>query len=282
MSVAAATSAQEVKEAVGRRSCSVEAESDTTAPPRPKIGTLREGALHAQLKEWYRRPGDLVETRRSGYVIDLVRGDLLVEIQTGGFAPLRRKLDALTREHPVRVVAPVARERRIVRLSSEGEILSSRRSPKHGRVEDVFSRLVSFPTLLCRPSFEIEVLLTEEDELRVHQPGKAFRRHGWIVSGRSLSGVADRVRLAGPDDAAALLPSRLPESFDTAELAEAAAITRRLAQQMTYCLSAMGMLEIVGNRRRARVYRRTDTPSRTLRVVSGQETVPRKSEARLA
>src|SRR5665648_556403 len=26
-----------------------------------QIGTLNEGALHAQLKEWYRRPGDLLE-----------------------------------------------------------------------------------------------------------------------------------------------------------------------------------------------------------------------------
>ena len=229
------------------------------ADATPMIGTLREGALHAQLKEWYRRPGDELEQRLSGYVVDIVRGELLIEIQTGGFAPLRRKLDVLTREHPVRVVAPVARERRIVRLSSEGEILAARRSPRHGVVVDVFSRLVSIPTLLCRPRFEIEILLTEEDELRIHQPGKSFRRRGWTVSGRSLSSVADCVRLAGPEDAAALLPPGLPESFDTAELAEAAAISRRLAQQMTYCLRAMGMLEIVGNRRRAHVYRRSET-----------------------
>ncbi|MHB8059396.1 MAG: hypothetical protein ACYDHO_00995, partial [Gaiellaceae bacterium] len=169
-----------------------------TAPPI--IGTLKEGALHAQLKEWYRLPGDELEQRMAGYVVDIVRGDLLIEIQTGGFAPLRRKLDVLTREHPVRVVAPVACERRIVRLSSEGEILSSRRSPKHGRVEDVFSRLVSFPALLCRPQLEIEILLTEEEELRFHQPGKAFRRHGWVVGGRSLAGVASRVRIASPED----------------------------------------------------------------------------------
>jgi hypothetical protein len=253
-------------------------ESDT-APPM--IGTLREGALHAQLKEWYRNPGDELEQRLSGYVVDIVRGELLIEIQTGGFAPLRRKLDVLTREHPVRVVAPVARERRIVRLSSEGEILSARRSPRHGAVVDVFSRLVSIPTLLCRPMFEIEILLTEEDELRIHQPGKAFRRRGWTVSGRSLSSVVERVRIAGPEDAAALLPSRLPESFDTAELAEAAAITRRLAQQMTYCLRAMGMLEITGNRRRAHLYRRTYAPARVSQRRRIQK-VPRKSEARLA
>ena len=72
-----------------------------------QIGTLNEGALHAQLKEWYRRPGDLLEQVAGGFVVDLVRGDLLVEIQTGGFAPLRRKIELLAQEHPVRLVAPV-------------------------------------------------------------------------------------------------------------------------------------------------------------------------------
>lgn len=250
-------------------------------PAPPIIGTLKEGALHAQLKEWYRQPGDELEQRMAGYVVDIVRGELLIEIQTGGFAPLRRKLDLLTHEHPVRVVTPVARERRIVRLSSEGEILSSRRSPRHGRVEDVFARLVSIPALLCRPQLEIEILLTEEEELRFHQPGKAFRRHGWVVGGRSLSGVTDCIRIASPEDAAALLPATLPEPFDTAELAEAAAITRRLAQQMTYCLRAMGMLEISGNRRRAHLYRRTYAPARVSRRRRAQK-VSRNSEARLA
>lgn len=250
--------AKEVRNATRRRLRSMQVEAELKMSPPRTIGTLREGALHAQLKEWYHRPGDELEKRLPGYVVDIVRGELLIEIQTGGFAPLRRKLDVLTREHPVRVVAPIALERRIVRLSGEGEILSARRSPRHGRVEDIFSRLISIPTLLHRPGLEIEVLLTEEDELRVYRPGKAFRRHGWVVSGRSLSRVAGCVRIADPEDAAALLPPGLPEPFDTVELAEAAAITRRLAQQMTYCLRAMGMLEITGARRRAHLYRRTE------------------------
>ena len=64
------------------------------------IGTLNEGALHAELKEWYRRPRDRAEEKVEGYVVDLVRGRLLIEIQTGNFAPLRRKLDALLRSSP--------------------------------------------------------------------------------------------------------------------------------------------------------------------------------------
>ena len=215
------------------------------------IGTLNEGALHAQLKEWYRRPDDVLEARVGSYVIDLVRGETLVEFQTGGFAPLRRKLEVLTSTHPVRLVAPIAVTRRIVRLDEGGEILSERRSPRRGRIEDVFARLVSFPALLCAPGFELEVLLTHQDELRVFRPGKAYRRRGWVVAGRSLLGVDATVRLACAEDAAALLPQDLPEAFDTSELAEAAAIPRRLAQQMTYCLRAMGVLEAAGTRRRA-------------------------------
>jgi hypothetical protein len=218
------------------------------------IGTLNEGALHAQLKDWYRRPGDRLEQRVEGYVIDLVRGDLLVEIQTGGFAPLRRKLDVLTQLGPVRLVAPVAVTRRVIRLTADGEVLSTRRSPRRGCLEDVFARLVSFPALLCRPTFELEVLLTHQDELRTHRPGRAYRRRGWVVVGRSLVTVEETVRIAGPADVARLLPVALPAQFDTAELAQTAGIDRRLAQQMAYCLKAMGVCEPVGKRGGAVLY----------------------------
>ena len=219
------------------------------------IGTLNEGSLHAQIKAWYRRPGDRVECPVDGYVIDLVRGETLIEIQTGGFAPLRRKLERLLEEHSVRLVVPVALERRIVRLSRDGEILSARRSPKRGRAEDVFARLVSLPALLARPGFELEVLLTHEDEFRRHEHGRAFRRRGWVVAGRALRSVEETVRLSTPAEAVALLP-HLPDHFDTAELAAAGGWTRRLAQQTTYCLRAMQVLEADGRRGRAVLYRR--------------------------
>jgi hypothetical protein len=225
----------------------------------PAIGTLNEGALHAQLKDWYSRPGDLVEQVVDGFVVDLVRGKLLVESQTGSFAPLRRKLEVLTRRHRVLLVAPLPLVRMITRLSQEGEPLSARRSPRRGRIEDIFERLVSIPSLLSCPRFELEVILTHQDELRVYRPGQAFRRRGWVVAGRRLLSVEQSVRIACPDDAARLLPSGLPELFDTAELAEAGRIERRLAQRMTYCLRALGVLETRGRRGNAIVHRRVET-----------------------
>jgi hypothetical protein len=219
------------------------------------IGTLNEGALHADLKAWCRRPGDRIEALVGGYVVDLVRGDLLIEVQTGGFAPLRRKVEQLLESHRVRVVTPVAISRRIVRVGADGLVLSSRRSPKAGRVEDVFERLVSLPALLAHPRFEVEVVLTHQDEVRMHQPGRAWRRRGWVVAGRSLTGVDRSLLLASPADVVALLPAGLPEPFDTAELAAAACIQRGLAQQMAYCLRLSGALSVTGKRGNAALYR---------------------------
>jgi hypothetical protein len=135
-------------------------------------------------------------------------------------------------------------------------VLSARRSPRRGRPQDVFARLVSLPALLAHPRFELEVLLTHEEEHRTHSPGRAFRRRGWVVAGRSLVSVEERLVLSTPEAAAALLPS-LPDLFDTAELAAAGGWNRRLAQQMTYCLRELSVLRVDGHRGRAVVYRRT-------------------------
>jgi hypothetical protein len=218
------------------------------------IGTLNEGPLHAQLKEWFRRPGDLVEHPVDGCLIDLVRGETLIEIQTGSLAPLRRKLERLLDRHRIRLVVPMPLTRRIVRLSPAGEILSARRSPRRGRREDAFGRLVSLPGLLTHPKFSLELLLTHEEEHRRHEPGRAWRRRGWVVAGRSLISVEGSVMLGSPQGALSLLPA-MPSHFDTAELAAAVGCERRLAQQMDYCLRAMGVLEPQGRRGRSVLYR---------------------------
>ncbi|MBN1936412.1 MAG: hypothetical protein JW934_17230, partial [Anaerolineae bacterium] len=130
------------------------------------INTFQEKSLHAALKAWYAQPGDLVEAPADGYVIDLVRGDLLIEIQTRSFSSIKAKLYALLESHPVRLVYPIALEKWIVRVQADGETqISRRKSPKRGRLENLFDELVSFPELLKHPRFEIEVLFVQADEI---------------------------------------------------------------------------------------------------------------------
>jgi hypothetical protein len=225
--------------------------------PSPNIGTLREKHLHATLKRRYHAPGTDVEVRVDGFVIDLVRGDLLIEIQTRGFSSMKRKIAALLAAgHRIRIVHPIADRRWIVKVDADGAVISRRRSPKRGRPIDICTELVAFPYLLASPDVEIDVVLTEEDEIRHHTPGASWRRHGWSVLERRLITVVDTIELRSPEDLVALLPSDLPTQFTTAELATAAGIARRTAQQVAYTLKRLEMIEATGKRGNAVVYRR--------------------------
>jgi hypothetical protein len=225
------------------------------------IGVLREGPLHAALKDWLARPGDVAELRVGGFVIDLVRADgELVEIQTGGFAPLGRKLDALLDGHRMRIVFPVPAERRIVRVDAHGEVLSARRSPLRGTALDLFDRLVSFPSLVAHPNLVVEVLLCREDHVRAPEAGRSRSgRRRRDPGERRLHEVLDRVAVDSPAAAAALLPEALgvgAEPFTTRELAAALGCRMVLAQRVAYCLRGMEVFEDAGKRGPAPLHRR--------------------------
>lgn len=191
-----------------------------------------------------------------GFVIDLVRDDLLIEIQTRGFSSMKRKLPALLDAgRRLRIVHPIAVDRWIVRLEADGTILGRRCSPKHGDVVDVFNELVSFPSLLVNPLLEVEVVLTKEDEYRVHTPGRSWRRKGWSVLERRLVDVVDTVPLKGPNDLLSLLPTDLPDAFTTADLATSLQRPRRVAQQMAYCLKHAGVIDAIGRQGNTIMYR---------------------------
>lgn len=226
----------------------------TRSPHRP-IATVNEGPLHAALKTWYMRGEDRVEVPIDGRQIDIVRGELLIEIQTSSFAAIREKLGRLLADHPVRVVHPVARERWIVRRDDEGRVLGRRRSPKRGRLEDVFHELVSLARLLAQRHFSLEILLTKEEEVRMHEPGRAWRRRGWVTVERRLLDVLESQVFDNARDLQRLLPSGLPDPWTTADLAEGLSIPRDLAQKMAYCLREAGVFQSIGKRGRARAYR---------------------------
>lgn len=212
--------------------------------------------MHASLKRWYAEEGDQVEAPVDGYVIDLVRDPLLIEIQTRGFSGMKAKImSLLDLGHRIRIVHPIAVDRWIVKVDDEGTILSKRRSPKHGRVVDVFAELVSFPELLTDPGLDVEVILTREEEYRRHTPGTSWRRRGWTVMERRLVDVVDTFLIADAAAAASLLPKDLPESFTTSDLAKSLWIRLRTAQQMAYCLRGCGVITRVGKRGNSTLYR---------------------------
>ncbi len=201
-------------------------------------------------------PGDGVEVPVDGFVIDLIRGDLLIEIQTSGFSSMKKKvLSLLDSGHRVRIVHPIPVDRWIGKVDDDGTILSRRRSPRHGEPTDVFSELVSFPDSMAHPGLEVELIMTIEEQYRAHNPDRAWRRKGWTVLERRLVDVVDTFLLTGVDDLLGLLPSGLPEEFTTADLASGIGRPKRTAQQMAYCLRTLGAVVTVGKVGNSVLYR---------------------------
>ena len=223
------------------------------------IGTLNEGPLHQALKSLYSEGEATEEVCVGSYVAD-VRGadDVLYEIQTGGFANLKKKLGTLVENHRVVLVHPIAQIRYIVKLPvREDEEATRRRSPKRGSIADIVAELVSIPLLLNHPNFELEVVLIEEDEVRVFAPEKVRGRKGWRVVQRRLVEVLEQHRFCSAADLFYLVPGELPETFTTKDLAEAMQQPRWIAQKLAYCLREAGEITLCGKEGNALCYART-------------------------
>jgi hypothetical protein len=219
------------------------------------IGTLNEKPLHAALKYWYAQPGDEIEVKVDGYFIDIIQEGVLVEIQTRNFSAIKRKVTKLVQKYPLRLVYPIAQEKWIVKLPKEGHGKPTRRkSPKRGKVIDMFAELVSFPALMNHPNFSLEVLLIQEEEVRRHVKSSNWRRRGWRTEERRLLAVIKQYIFEAPADLWQLLPSNLPNEFTTSDLVSAMGVNRRGAQQLAYCLRKMNAIEQIGKRGRSNLY----------------------------
>lgn len=216
--------------------------------PEKGINTYNENPLHAGLKTWFAGSGGQTEVPVDGFIADLVQDGVLVEIQTGNFGAMRRKLISLLKAHPVRLVYPIAAEKWIVREDPEGDRLGRRKSPKRGRWEQVFGEFVAFPRMMQDPNFTLSVLLVREEEVRVVDGKRRRRGRDWRRSERRLLEVVDQRLFLTPDDFVGDLPE-MPETFTTRDLAEGMSMPRWLAQKMAYCLREMGVISPVGKKR---------------------------------
>jgi len=184
-----------------------------------------------------------------GFVIDIRRGDLLIEIQTSAFAAMGRKLDRVLSEYQVLIVHPIAVQTYLHRPE-----VKPRRSPKRGDIYDLFDELVSIPTLLDHPNLAIEVILATVDKHQRPDPTLRRRRGGWRTHDRCLREITSRHRFDTIADLETLVPAGLPTVFTTADLASAAGITRAQAQKMAFCLRELEIFTLMERTRQGFQY----------------------------
>jgi len=220
------------------------------------IGVRNEKSLHAALKQYYARPGDRLEAKVDGFVVDIVRDDVLIEIQTRNLAAIRRKLHALLERHSVHLVYPIAKEKWIVRKTGSGKkVIGRRKSPKVGRLSDLFEELVRIPDLINHPNFTLEIVMIQEEEIR-HADGRgSWRRKGYSLHDHKLIRVLETVNFEKKEDFLRFLPSDLEQPFSNQILADRSESSIHVARQITYCLDKMGAIQQVGKNGNQRLFK---------------------------
>ena len=209
---------------------------------------MTEYSLHSEIKDWYKISGDELEVKVEDFVVDILRGKLLIEIQTRNFSAVKKKLVKLLLNNQVRLVYPISKLKWIVHESRTGQFLRRRKSPKKGKLLDLFYELVHTPTLIEDRNFSLEVLLIEEEELRCNDGRGSWRRRGVSVKDRKLMNVFDRIVFEDNRDFLEFLPKELDECFTNRVLALKLGISINLAQKITYCLRKMGAVSIAGKK----------------------------------
>ncbi|MEM4610858.1 MAG: hypothetical protein QW190_08220 [Thermoproteota archaeon] len=222
------------------------------------LSSRRESSLHSAIKNWYFLDGDKMEDEVDGFIVDIVRGDLLIEIQIANFSTIKPKLLRLLDDHKVRLVYPIPKVKWVVHKSATtGETYGRRRSPKKGCLTDLFSELIRIPDLLLKSNFSIEVLMVEVEEIWCNDGRGSWRRKGASIEDRRLLRVFERRVFEQKTDLLKVLPKDLPNPFTNRDLAESLEIPVNQSRKITYVLRKIGAIACVGRSRNQMFFART-------------------------
>lgn len=226
------------------------------------IGTLSEKSLHATLK-WYFEPhGECHEIEIGGFFADIVGENGIVEIQTGSFGNLRKKLAAFLPLAAVTVVYPIITSKKIISADRKtGEILSSRISNLHGNIYTVFEELWQLADIAAHENFTLSLLLLDADEVRTFgsPPDKRVKRQrskrGVFISDKLPTKIHGELILKCRSDYAVFLPDALPQEYTSLDFARLGGMSRDAASHILGTLFRLGVCERVGKAGRYYLYK---------------------------
>ena len=224
-----------------------------------------ETSLHQRMKRNYATDESQLEQRVGRFIIDVIQGDELIEIQFSSLSAINRKIETLVKEHRVRVVKPLVAQKQLIRCAGKGQhVVSRRKSPKRGQILDLFDELVYFTRVFPHPNLVLEVPLINIEEWTYPTPKSNKRRRRppkkFTVEDQRLVDVVETFEFHTSHDLLQLIPGKLPTPFDTADIAKALDQPRWIAQKIAYCLRHMKAITETGKKGNAILYRISPQP----------------------
>lgn len=222
------------------------------------IGTLGEKRLHKILKKFLEENEENHEVKVGTYFADILSGNMITEIQTGSFRPLREKITYYLENTPydITVVRPLPYIKTVCTVERDsGELLSRKKSPRKTHPRDILRDWYYLADFLDNPRFSLRFLLLEEDEYRMTK--KKTRRWGKEseLYERIPTALVDEELYKYQSDYLKFLPEDMPEEFTAAEYGKRAKLHGYSIYSALTILESVGLVEKGEKQGRSYIYR---------------------------
>ncbi|MDR1700909.1 MAG: hypothetical protein LBR68_06925 [Lachnoclostridium sp.] len=219
------------------------------------IGTLKEKTIHAVLKNFLEPDEDKHEKRVYGFVADIVTEHDIIEIQTGNFNTMRRKLDSFLPEKKVTIVYPIPATKWLSWIDEEtGEVTGRRKSPKRGSPYLAFQELYKIKYCLNHPNLMIHILLIDMEESRLLNGWSRDRKRGSVRYDRIPIRIVDEVLIERTEDYRMLIPAELGDRFSVKEYSKVTKLPIRQARTALHIMHYLKIVERVSKKGNAFIY----------------------------
>ena len=224
------------------------------------IGIQKEKILHKTLKYYLCSDESKHEIKikksNSGILYaDVYDNEMIYEIQTRGFDKLRDKLSEFLIEHKVTIVHAVAHKKNIYKVYETGEIIGPTKSPKTGKVFEVFKELYKIKIYLNNPNLNLKIFLIDMDEYRYVVEKKHARSSGYIREKQIPKSIYHIYDFNKKSDYITLLEElNLEENFTSLDLKKASKINKTLSTVTLNILTHLEVVERIGKKGNNYIY----------------------------
>ncbi len=219
------------------------------------IGTLGEKTMHAVLKLYFEPNITNHEVKMGSFVADIVGENGIIEIQTGNFNKLRKKLESFLEITTVTVVYPIPSTKWLVWLDvSNGEVTNKRKSPKKGLPYQVFLELYKIKTFLTHENFRLRIVMLDTIEYRNLNGWSKDKKRGSSRYERIPVDIIDEICIDNIWDYIKLIPSDLPEKFTSKDFKNLSGLSLKNAQIAINVLNYIGVIKCIGKEGRQNLY----------------------------
>ncbi|QNU65418.1 hypothetical protein EHE19_010760 [Ruminiclostridium herbifermentans] len=219
------------------------------------IGTLGEKTLHAVLKHYFEPYTANHEVRMGSFVADIVGENGIVEIQTGNFNKLRKKLETFLEVTTVTVVYPIPSTKWIVWIDdSTGEVTDKRKSTKKGSPYEAFFELYKIKSFLTHHNFRLCIVMIDIIEYRKLDGWSEDRKKGSSRYERIPVEIIDEIYIDNKWDFEKLIPQDMPKNFTSKDFKKLSALNLKKAQTAMNILQYVGVIKQIGKDGRLHLY----------------------------